>query len=76
LRKDYNETFALTIRLDTLCMFLAIIVKEDLECSYFDIKNAFTKLHLKEEIYLAPPEGIHIQKCHVIHALHSLYRLK
>jgi hypothetical protein len=55
LGKDYNETFAPTVRLDTLRIFLAIVAKEDLECSHFDIKNAFTESHLKEEIYLAPP---------------------
>jgi hypothetical protein len=76
LGKDYNETFAPTVRLDTLRMFLAIVAKEDLECSHFDIKNAFTESHLKEEIYLAPPQGIQVQKGHVLHALRSLYGLK
>jgi hypothetical protein len=38
LGKDYNETFALTVCLDTLHMFLAIVAKENLECSHFDIK--------------------------------------
>jgi hypothetical protein len=57
-------------------MFLAIVAKEDLECSHFDIKNAFTESHLKEEIYLAPPQGIQVQKGHVLHALRSLYGLK
>jgi hypothetical protein len=57
-------------------MFLAIVANEDLECSHFDIKNAFTESHLKEEIYLAPPQGVHVQKGHVLHALRSLYGLK
>jgi hypothetical protein len=43
LGNDYNETFAPTIRLDTLRMFLAIVAKEDLECSHFDMKNTFTE---------------------------------
>ena len=38
--------------MDTLRIFLATVVAEDLECSQFDIKNAFTELHLKEKIYL------------------------
>jgi hypothetical protein len=76
LEKDYNETFALIVHLDTLRMFGAIVAKEDLECSHFDIKNAFTESHLKEEIYLAPPQGIHVQKGHVLRALRSLCRLK
>jgi hypothetical protein len=75
LGKDYNETFAPTVHLDTLRMFLVIVAKEDLECSHFDIKNAFTESHLKEEIYLVPPQGIQVQKGHVLHALRSLYGL-
>jgi thiamine phosphate synthase YjbQ (UPF0047 family) len=76
LGKDYYETFAPTVRLDILRMFLAIVANEDLDCSHFDIKNAFTESHLKEEIYLAPPQGIQVQKGHVLHALRSLYGLK
>jgi hypothetical protein len=76
LGKDYNETFAPTVRMDTLRLFLAMVAKRDLECSQFDIKNAFTESHLKEEIYLAPPEGVAVKKGHVLHALRSLYGLK
>jgi hypothetical protein len=76
LGKDYIETFAPTIRLDTLRIFLAIVANEDLECCHFDIENAFTESHLKEKIYLAPPQGIHVQKGHVLHAGRSLYGLK
>jgi hypothetical protein len=76
LEKDYNETFAPTVRLATLHMFLAIVAKEDLECFYFDIKNAFTDSHLKEEIYLPPPQGIQDQKCPVLYSHSSLYSLK
>jgi hypothetical protein len=57
-------------------MFLAIILKEDLKCSHFDIKNAFTESYLNKEIHSALSEGVHIQKSHVLHALYSLYRLK
>jgi hypothetical protein len=57
-------------------MFLAIVVKEDLECFHFDIKNALTKSYLKENINLALPQGIQDQNGHVLHALHSLYGLK
>ncbi|EDN93221.1 hypothetical protein SS1G_12167 [Sclerotinia sclerotiorum 1980 UF-70] len=76
LGKDYNETFAPTMRLDTLRLFLAIVAKENLECSHFDIKNAFTESHLKEEIYLEPPQGVKVERGHVLKALRSLYGLK
>jgi hypothetical protein len=39
-------------------MFLIIVAKEVLECSHFNIKNAFTESHLKKEIYLVPPQSI------------------
>ena len=69
---DYTETFAPTVRMDTLRMFLAMVAKEDLECSQYDIKNAFTESNLKEEIFLDPPEGVPVKKGHVLKALRSL----
>jgi hypothetical protein len=74
--EDYSQTFAPTVRMDTLRLFLATVAAEDLECSQFDIKNAFTESHLKETIYLEPPKGIPIKKGHVWQALRSLYGLK
>lgn len=73
---DYTETFAPTVRADTLRMFLALVAKENLECMQYDIKNAFTESHLKENIYLAPPEGYNVKKGHALRALRSLYGLK
>lgn len=62
LGEDYTETFAPTVRMDTLRMFLATVAKEDLECYQFDIKNAFTESHLKEVIYLDPPKNLGVKK--------------
>ncbi|KAF7567667.1 hypothetical protein PtrM4_142580 [Pyrenophora tritici-repentis] len=73
---DYNETFAPTVRMDTLRLFLATVAAEDLECFHYDIKNAFTESHLKELILLKPPEGVHVKKGHVLKVLRSLYGLK
>ena len=74
--EDYNETFAPTARMDTLRMFLAMVAVEDLECSQYDIKNAFTESHLKEKIYMAPPPGLGVKKGRVLAILRSLYGLK
>jgi hypothetical protein len=73
---DYNETFAPTARMDTLRLFLATVAAEDLECAHFDIKNAFTESHLKEEIYLSPPQGLDVKKGCVLQVMRSLYGLK
>ena len=62
--------------MDTLRLFLAIITKEDLECKYYNIKNAFTESQLKEIIYLKPPKGIKVIKGIVLRVLRSLYSLK
>jgi hypothetical protein len=74
--EDYNQTFAPTVRMDTLRIFLATVAAEDLQCSQFDIKNAFTESHLKETIYLQPPLGLDVKKGYVWQALRSLYGLK
>lgn len=74
--KDYDQTFAPTVRMDTLRLFLAIVAKEDLECSQYDIKNAFTESELKEKIYLKVPDDIPVKKGFVWQALKSLYGLK
>jgi hypothetical protein len=74
--EDYDETFALTIRIDTLRMFLAIVAAEDLECYHFDIKNVFIESSLRERIFLSAPAGILVRHGYVLRVLRSLYRLK
>ena len=73
---DYTETFAPTVRIDTLRIFFAIVAKLNLECSHFDIKNAFTESHLKEEIWFSTPDGVKVKKGYALRALRSLYGLK
>ena len=73
---DFTETFAPTVRMDTLRLFLAMVTYKDLECWQFDIKNAFTESMLKEDIFLAPPEGVKVARSKVLKALRSLYGLK
>jgi hypothetical protein len=63
--QDYNQTFALIVRIDTLRLFLAIVAIEDLEYSQYNIKNTFTKSHLKEEIYLELLKDILLKKGYV-----------
>ena len=74
--KDYDQTFAPPVRMDTLRAFLAIVAAEDLECHQYDIKNAFTESKLKGEIFLKVPEGIPVKNGYVWQALKSLYGLK
>ena len=41
-----------------------MVAKKDLECTQYDIKNAFTESHLQGKIYLKPPEGVVVKKGH------------
>ena len=74
--EDYHETFAPTVRQDTLRLFLSIAAIKDLECRQYDIKNAFTESYLKEKIYMAVPEGLDVKKGQVLKIMRSLYGLK
>jgi len=74
--EDYTDTFAPTVRMDTLRIFLALVAAEDLECNHFDIKNAFTKSTLKERIFLSKPKGVPVRDGYVLRVLRSLYGLK
>ncbi|KAI0993721.1 hypothetical protein K3495_g14463 [Podosphaera aphanis] len=74
--EDYHETFAPTVRIDTLRLVLAMAASENLECSQFDIKNAFTESTLKEEIYATAPLGVEVRPDNVLQLLRSLYGLK
>jgi hypothetical protein len=74
--EDYMETFAPTVRMDTLRIFLAIVAAENLECYHFDIKNAFTESHLRERIFLSKPDGVAVRDGYALRVLRSLYGLK
>jgi hypothetical protein len=74
--EDYTDTFAPTVRMDTLRIFFAIVAAEDLECYHFDIKNAFTESTLKEQIFLSKPDGVPVRDGYVLRVLRSLYGLK
>ncbi len=73
---DYNETFAPTVRMDSLRMLMAIVAKEDLECHSVDIKNAFVNSDLEEKIYLSSPDGVDVSQGKALLVLRSLYGLK
>ena len=73
---DYNDTFAPTVRMDTLRMLMAIIAAKDLECHQVDINNAFTESDLDEDIFLSPPYGVKMHQDKVLKVLRSLYGLK
>ena len=73
---DYSDTFAPTVRFDTLRLFMVIVALEDLECHQIDVNNAFTESFLKEKIYMQPPPGVNVSPGQVLLIKRSLYGLK
>ena len=74
--QDYWETFAPTIRADSLRLLLAIMALEDMEADQADVNNAFTRSGLTEKIYMHPPEGMSVPEGHILLVQKSLYGLK
>jgi len=73
---DYEDTFAPTVKFDTLRVFLAIAAMKDLELHQVDVNNAFTESFLKETIYMSPPPGVKVRSGCALRVLRSLYDLK
>ncbi|KAJ9538974.1 hypothetical protein OSB04_031707 [Centaurea solstitialis] len=75
---DYDETFAPVARLEAIRMFLAYAAYKDFTVFQMDVKTAFLYGHLKEEVYVAQPEGFvnkeHLDYVYVLDK--ALYGLK
>lgn len=75
-RLDFWDTFAPTVRYETLRTFLAIVTLFNIELYQIDINNAFTESRLREDIYIAPPDRVRVAPGRVFKLLRSLYGLK
>ena len=73
---DYDETFAPTVRMDTMRAVLALIAIKDLETGQIDVNNAFTESTLEHLIYMQPPPGLDVKQGEYLRLLQSLYGLK
>jgi hypothetical protein len=72
---DYEETFAPTVKYDSLRAILSLATSENLEVHQLDIENAYLAGTLEEEIFMTPPEGVDTQG-RVLRLRKSLYGLK
>ena len=54
---DYEETFALVAKLNSIKVLLSLVVNLEWELFQLDIKNAFLNYELEEEIYVKIPPG-------------------
>ncbi|CAL9010567.1 unnamed protein product [Prunus brigantina] len=58
---DFNETFALVARLDTIRTLIALAAQKGWKLWQLDVKSAFLNGVLEEEVYVDQPEGFVIQ---------------
>ena len=73
---DYEETFALVVRMESLRILLAVAAAEDLEIHQMDVVTAYLAGELKEEIYMATPADLPDSKGKVCRLRKGLYGLK
>ena len=75
---DYEETFALVAKMNSVRILLSLAVNRDWPLHQFDVKNAFLHGDLEEEVYLDVPPGFEDSKTEgkVCRLKKSLYGLK
>nr|GEV73511.1 retrovirus-related Pol polyprotein from transposon TNT 1-94 [Tanacetum cinerariifolium] len=75
---DYDETFAPVARLEAIRIFLAFATYMNFADYQMDVKSAFLKSKLKEEVYAKQPQGFESNEFpnHVYKLDKALYGLK
>ena len=76
---DYEETFAPTLRYESLRLLFSLCIKHGLRCWLLDVITAYLNGDLDKDIYMSMPEGIPRTKQNegkVLHILKGLYGLK
>ena len=73
---DYEETFSLVARFETVKTFLALVAQLWWPVYQFDVKSAFLNGELGEEVYVSQPEGFATVGHKVFKLKKALYGLK
>ncbi|GJV25285.1 retrovirus-related pol polyprotein from transposon TNT 1-94 [Tanacetum coccineum] len=75
---DYDETYALVARIESIRMLLAIACANNFKLYQMDVKSVFLNGFINEEVYIAqPPRFIDFQKPNYVYKLKkALYGLK
>jgi hypothetical protein len=55
---DYQETFSLVAKLNTVRVLISLAANLDWPLHQFDVKNAFLHRDLEEEVYMDIPPGL------------------
>jgi hypothetical protein len=74
---DYEETFAPIARYTSIGTIIALVAKMKWKLHQMDVKTAFLNGVIKEEVYIAQPQGFEVEdrKSHVFKLKKSLYGL-
>nr|GEY91768.1 hypothetical protein [Tanacetum cinerariifolium] len=75
---DFEESFALVARLEAIWIFLAYVAHKNMVVYHMDVNTAFLNGNLREEVYVAQPDGFVDQDNpnHVYKLKKALYGLK
>nr|GEZ73570.1 hypothetical protein [Tanacetum cinerariifolium] len=75
---DFEESFALVVRLEAIRIFLAYAAHKNMVVYQMDVKTAFLNGNLREEVYVTQPDGFVDQDNpnHVYKLKKALYGLK
>lgn len=57
LEIDFDDTFSLVARFETVRVMLALVAQMQLPMYQFDVKFTFLNGDLEEEVYVSQPEG-------------------
>jgi hypothetical protein len=75
---DFDETFALVARLESIRILLVYATHNDFKLYQIDVKSVFLNSPIKEEVYVEQPPGFEDEKYHnhVYKLYKTLYGLK
>ena len=69
--EDYDETFSLVVRLESVRTVIALSVQRGLNLHQMDVTSAFLNGELEDEVYMKQPEGYTAKGLE-----HQVYKLK
>jgi hypothetical protein len=75
---DFDETFTLVVRLESICILLAYATEHDFKLFQMDIKSAVLNGPIKDEVYVEQPPSFEDEEYpnHVYKLHKALYGLK